>query len=148
VPAAYREHGFSVELISLLSQPGVVSRVAACAQMVLCAPNACIGLVFRQINTPIHSGDLPLDIALPPARAIIDVAFSSCTMKYSCATGTIFSSGHFLAQVFCENQGVWLVAKASIPFRSGKRWAIDYEAIWLSKQVFGFLSGCSTNQRA
>lgn len=139
VQAAYKERGFSVDLISLLSRPGVVSRVAAAAQLAFCAPHACIGVVCRRMDTPMPAGGLAADVAPgPTVHTVIDVAFSSPTMKYSCASGTVVPGDHFLSQLFRENEGVRLVAEAPFPFRSGTRWPVDCEAVRLGGQVFGF----------
>jgi hypothetical protein len=139
VQAAYREHGYSVDLIRLLSQPGVVSRVAAAAQLAFCAPHACIGVVCRRVDMPIPKGNLAFDVAPgSTVHTVIDVAFSSPSMKYSCAIGTVVPRGHFLSQTFRENDGVRLVAKAPFPFKSGMRWSVDCEALRLGGQVFGF----------
>lgn len=137
--AAFREHGFSVDLISLLCQPGAVSRVAVAAQLAFCAPHACIGVVCRRIDTPVPAGDLAFDVVpSPTARTVVDVAFSSSTMKYSCAIGTVVPSDHVLSQMFDENEGIRVVTKAPFPFRSGMRWSVDCEAVRLGGQVFGF----------
>jgi len=138
VQAAYREHGFSVDLIGLLSQAGVVSRVAACAQLAFCAPHACIGVVCRRIHSPTPAGGLAFDVAPTPTdHTVIDVAFSSRTMKYSCASGTIISSDHVLSRMFREDEGVRLAVKAPMPFKSGTRWSVECEALRLGGQVFG-----------
>lgn len=139
VQAAYREHGFSVDLITRLSQRGVVSRVAASAQLAFCAPHACIGVVCWRESTPLPVGDLVADVAMSTAaHTVISVAFSSNTMKYSCASGTVVSGDHFLSQMFREDEDVRRVAKAPIPFRSGQRWSVDCEGIRLGEQVFAF----------
>lgn len=139
VQAAYREHGFSVDLIAPLSQPGVVSRVAACAQLALCAPHACIGIVCRREHVSLPVGDLIADVAPSPSNhSIITVAFSSNTMKYKCASGTVIAGDHLLSQMFHEDEGRRLESKEPIPFRSGRRWPVRCEAMRLAEQVFAF----------
>jgi uncharacterized protein DUF955 len=139
VQAAYREHGFSVDLIGLLSQPGIVSRVATFAQLAFCAPHACIGVACRKEHTLPPVGDLISDVAISSAaHTVIDVAFPSPTMKYSCASGTMVAGEHVLSQVFRENEGERLVTRAPIPFRSGTRWQVECEALRLGGQVFAF----------
>ncbi len=139
VQAAYREYGFSVDLITRLSQPDVVSRVAACAQLAFTAPHACIGVVCRRERTTLPVGDLVADVAMSSAtHTVISVAFSSNPMKYSCASGTGISGDHFLSHMFREDEDVRRVAKAPIPFRSGQRWSVDCEGIRLGEQVFAF----------
>lgn len=141
VRSLYLEEGFSVALIEVLSQPGMVSRVAACAQLTFCAPHSCIAVVCRK-NTPSPSlqtrlQDLP---ATNTACEIvkIDVAFRSNKMEASCASGTVISSSHFLAQMFEAVHGECIRGKAPIPFRSGRIWEVECEAVRLGGQVFAF----------
>ncbi len=141
VRSLYQEEGFSVALIAALSQPGTVSRVAACAQLTFCTPHTCLALVCRKDIISATAG-LPLQefAAKPPAREIVKVAaaFRSRKMKYTCASGTVISSDHLLAQAFQTNEGERLQDKAPIPFKSGSRWEVACEAVRLGNQVFAF----------
>lgn len=139
VTAAYEEHGFSVALIDLLSQPEVISRVAACAQLAFCAPHACIGVACRRIQVTEPSGGLAQDV--PPARGdrtVIDVAFSSSSMRYNCASGTFIARDHFLSAMFAMPHGERVSQRAAIPFKSGRQWSVECEAVRLGTQVFAF----------
>lgn len=98
-----------------------------------------MGVVYRRERTLLPIGGLVSDVATSSTtQTVISVAFSSPTMKYSCANGTVVSSDHFLTQMFRENDGVRLVVKAPFPFRSGTRWSVHCEAVRLGGQVFGF----------
>lgn len=141
VRSLYLEEGFSVALIEALSQPKIVSRVAACAQLTFCAPHSCIAVVCRKNTVPpplqTYLQQLPTTSI---AREIvkIDVAFRSNKMKYSCASGTIISSSHLLAQMFEAAHGERIQGKAPIPFKSGHIWEVECDAVRLDGQVFAF----------
>lgn len=139
VTAAYEEHGFSVALIDQLSEPGVVSRVATCAQLIFCASHACIGVVCRRVQANVPSDGLAQEVPLTlNARTVIDVAFSSSSMRYSCASGTVIAREHFLSQMFTALHGERQVQRAPIPFKSGRQWSVDCEAVRLGEQIFAF----------
>lgn len=130
VRSLYQEEGFSVSLIAALSRPGAVSHVAACAQLIFCAPHACIAVVCRKDRA---------SSAFPTRERIkIDVAFRSRKMKYPCASGTVISSNHLLAQVSQAAHGERIQGKAPIPFKSGHLWEVECEAIRLGNQIFAF----------
>ncbi len=141
VRSLYLEEGFSVALIEALSQPEIVSRVAACAQLTFCAPHSCIAVVCRK-----HTVSPPLQTRLQQlpttslARKIvkIDVAFRSNKMEYSCASGTVISNSHLLAQMFEGAHSEHIRGKAPIPFKSGRVWEVECEAVRLGGQVFAF----------
>lgn len=140
VRALYQEEGFSVALIESLSHPGVVSRVAACAQLTFCAPHSCIAVVCRK-DMPTLAHQLqqqPAPTTPVRERARINVAFRSRKMKYACASGTEITSSHLLAQVFEAAHGERIRDKAPIPFRSGRPWEVECEAMRLGDQVFAF----------
>jgi len=59
-------------------------------------------------------------------------------MEYSCASGTVISNSHLLAQLFEAAHGERIRGKAPIPFKSGRIWEVECEAVRLSGQVFGF----------
>ncbi len=141
IRALYQEEGFSVALIDMLSHPEVVSRVAACAQLAFCAPHSCIAIVCRRdIMAPSPQPRLEQLSATAIVHNIvkIDVSFRSSTMKYSCASGTIISSNHLVAQTFEAAHGERIRGKAPIPFKSGKIWEVECEAVRLGEQVFAF----------
>lgn len=139
VTAAYEKHGYSVSLIDQLSQPGIVSRVAACAQLVFCATHACIGVVCRRVQIAVPNGGLLQEVALDNGvRTVVAVAFSSGTMRYACASGTFLAHDHFMAQMFAAPHGQCLSQRAPIPFRSGRQWPVECEAVRLGEQVFAF----------
>jgi len=139
VRSLYQEEGFSVALIEVLSLPGAVSRVAACAQLVFCAPHSCIAVVCRK-DMVAPTPQLPLQESAPTPSARegvkIDVAFRSRKMKYACASGTEIASSHLLAQVCKAAHGERIRGTAPIPFRSGRPWEVECEATRLGKQVF------------
>jgi len=139
VRTAYEEDGFSVALIAKLSEPAVVSRVAACAQLAFCAPHACLAIVCRKGQAP-QTLESPLLPSQPvaAARAVIDAAFRSSRMRYSCARGTVIPSDHILAGAFDAAHGQRVRGMARIPFKSGALWKTPCEAVHLGEQVFGF----------
>lgn len=141
VNAAYKEEGFSVTLIDQLSQPGVISRVAVCAQLAFCAPHACIGVVCRRVRAATPTGPIQAPEENPDSpnvRTVIDAAFSSSSMKYTCGTGTMLPTTHFLSRMFGAQHGERQVQSAPIPFKSGRQWSVECEAVRLGEQVFAF----------
>lgn len=140
VRSLYNEKGFSVMLIEILSSPGVVSRVAACAQLAFCAPHSCIGVVCRKNVESSISSQLLQDFSMSIPREVvkIDVAFPSRKMKYSCASGTEVPLDHFLVHMFDVATGKRMQSRASIPFKSGKIWEVNCEAVRFGEQVFAF----------
>lgn len=140
VCSLYNEKGFSVTLVDILSSSGLVSRVAACAQLAFCASHSCIGVVCRKsVETSIPSQLLrEFSIGIPREVVKTDVAFSSRKMKYSCASGTELPRDHFLVHMFDIATGKRIRSRASIPFKSGKIWEVDCEAMRLGEQVFAF----------
>lgn len=98
-----------------------------------------IGVVYWRERALLTTGDLISDVAASPtSQIVISVALSSPTMKYLCASGTFIASNHFLSQMFSENDGARLARKAPIPFKSGKQWSVECEAVRLGEQVFAF----------
>jgi len=138
VRSLYLEEGFSIALIEALSQPEIVSRVAACAQLTFGAPHSCIAVVCRKyMASPPRQTRIP---QFPTTRGIvkIDVAFRSHKMEYSCASGTVISSSHLLAHMFETAHGKHMRGKAPFPFKSGHVWEVECEAVRLGGQVFAF----------
>jgi len=140
VRSLYSETGFSVTLIEILSNPRVVSRVAALAQLAFCAPHSCIGVVCRKNGETSVSSQLLQEFSMSIPREVvkIDVAFPSRKMKYSCTPGTEVPRDHFLVHIFDVAPGKRMQSRASIPFKSGKIWKVDCEAVRLGEQVFAF----------
>jgi IrrE N-terminal-like domain len=141
VRSLYLEEGFSVALIEALSQPEIVSRVAACAQLAFCAPHSCMAVVCRKdtVSPPLQTRLQQLPTTNTAREIVkIDVAFRSSKMKYSCASGTVVSSSHLLAQMFEAAHGERIQSNAAIPFKRSGTWKVECEAVRLGKQVFGF----------
>ena len=155
VRAATLEHGFSIALIEALSQPGRVSRVAACAQLTFCAPHHCIAVVCHAGGLTATASRLPLADAAPPLlpmthpfgqanvraqreRVQIVCAFRSPQTKYACAAGTMLPPDHLLTSMIHKPHGEPVKAMAPIPFRRQTQWEVACEAVRLGAQVFAF----------
>jgi len=135
--AAIEAQGFTIALLRNLSNISEVSPTAVAVQLALCAKHECIVIVCRmisrpEVNGPILPGDARTGMALQVSTSV-----SSSRTKYRVAVGSLISKGHLFYEAYGAKDGEIVRGEAPVPFRSGKEWIVECEAIRIGKQVFG-----------
>ncbi len=136
VRAATAAQGWTVALVEEMASGGA-SRVAACVQLVLLAPHRCVAVVCH-LSLIEDGNDQTLWGRASTMRAglQVDVAMTSPAMRFGVARWVCIPSEHVVTAAYEVPHGTLVRGQAPIPFRSGKVWIVECEAVCLGQQVF------------
>ncbi|MDR5683798.1 MAG: ImmA/IrrE family metallo-endopeptidase [Armatimonadota bacterium] len=136
VVRTWRERGFGIRLVPVLYDATGASATAVCVQLGLLAPHACVAVVARMVRMVDGEQAALLLGAEERTGLAVDVSVSSRSMKYSVARGTPIPPGHLLHTAARAHEREVVAGKDRIPFRTGRAWVVDCEALRLRSQVF------------
>jgi hypothetical protein len=132
------EKGFSISLLPELDSIFPASKPAISIQLAQCAPHRCFVVVCEfgnpPRNQPLQEG-LIQNVEFQTPHLFVRYATNSPSQdKYSIASYTTIPQDHLLSKVYETHQKS--KGKDRIPFRSGKMWTVDCEAIYYKGRVY------------
>jgi Zn-dependent peptidase ImmA (M78 family) len=137
-----REHDFSPGLIPLLCDRYNASSIAVAFQLIFTATHQC-NLVIAEPTYVVPGSDLPMLIDTPRAEAQVRLVMiytaASPTARYPIKRGQIVPVDHPICTAW-HQQGEVVSCQARMPFPSGKRWDVDFDALYFRGKVFAFFN--------
>ena len=136
VRATFRDKGFLMALLQDFDICYPASRLAIAIQMAQCALHQCIIIVCEPSLLADQDRTRPLIDAdvLPQQILLVSYASRSPSCRYTCARGTPIPKHHLISNAYAEKTS--LRGRADIPFRSGKQWPVDCEALYYKGKVY------------
>jgi Zn-dependent peptidase ImmA (M78 family) len=137
-----REHDFSPGMIPLLCDRYNASSIAVAFQMIFTAAHHCY-LVIAEPTYAVPGRDVPLLIDTrrieAQARLVMLYTAASPAAKYFIKRGQIVPMDHPICAAW-HQQGEIVNCRARMPFPSGKKWDVDFDALYFRGKVFAFFN--------
>lgn len=136
VRAIFHDKGFSMSLLEDFDIVYPASRAAIAIQMAQCSPHECIIAVCEPNHFVNQDQGEPLIDVEATVQPTLSVSYSSSSpsCKYRCGRGVAIPKHHLISNAYAERKS--LRGRADIPFRSGKQWPVDCEALYYKGKVY------------
>ena len=129
--------GASVALIERLAGHFKASRLATAIQIVDCASHACIFVVAARMEAAGIRHPRMLSVGHSgPAPLLVERAMPSRKARYTVGRHTPIRRGSIIADAEAAEEGHIILERDFVPFRSGKKWEVDAEAVRLGTRVY------------
>jgi Zn-dependent peptidase ImmA (M78 family) len=142
VQAMVREYGFSTGIIPTLCQRYSASSIAVAIQMVSTAVHHCY-LVIAAPHYMSQADDLPMlisvEVAEPQRQLAMLYTAASPSARYWVKRGQIVPTDHPMYTAW-DAGGEVVRCPANIPFGSGTRWEVEFNALYFRSKVFAFFN--------